>query len=169
MTLNWICIANSSNLTWQLNPFQDEQKNFLSKMLILQSRSGMQWNINSKSQVFLCWAKELLCENNMKHSKACQVTSYLLQMTEGLIIGSDKLGALWVEVKTLCGFKPCLVAVSVESGNDTEDIFLVGLAAGVPWIGEWHGEARGEIFGGTPGRRKEESHQLTEVTDGCTS
>lgn len=90
-------------------------------------------------------------------------------MTEGLIIGSDRLGALWVEVKTLCGFKPCLVSISAESGNDTEDVFPVGLVAGVPWIGEWHGEVRGEIFDGIPGKRKEESCELTEVPDGCMS
>lgn len=97
-----------------------------------------------------------------------QLLPYLLQMTEGLIIGSDRVGALWVEVKTLCGFKPCLVSVSVESGNDTEDVFPVGLVAGVPWIGEWHGEVSGEIFGGIPGKRKV-SCQLTEVADGCMS
>jgi len=98
-----------------------------------------------------------------------KLRSYLLQMTEELVIGSDRLGALWVELKTLCGFKPCLVSVSVESGNDTEDVFPVGLVAGVPWIGEWHGEVRGEIFGGIPGKRKEKSCQLTEVADGCRS
>lgn len=86
---------------------------------------------------------------------------------EGLIIGSDRVGALWVEVKTLCGFKPCLVSVSVGSGNDTEDVFPVGLVAGVPWIGEWHGEVRGEIFGGIPGQGQEESCQLTEVSVHC--
>lgn len=88
---------------------------------------------------------------------------------EGLITGSDRVGALWVEVKTLCGFKPCLVSVSVGSGNDTEDVFPVGLVAGVPWIGEWHGEVRGEIFGGIPAQGQEETCQLTEVADGCIS
>lgn len=116
------------------------------------------------------WAKRP-CSQNQREIIPMHVKllSYLLQMTEGLIIGSDRLGALWVEVKTLCGFKTCLVSVSVESGNDTEDVFPVGLVAGVPWIGEWHGEERGEIFGGIPGKRKEESCQLIEVADGCMS
>lgn len=101
------------------------------------------------------WAKRA-CSQEQREIIPTHVKllSYLLQMTEGLIIGSDRLGALWVEVKTLCGFKPCLVSISVESGNDTEDVFPVGLVAGVPWIGEWHGEVRGEIFGGIPGKRK---------------
>lgn len=85
------------------------------------------------------------------------------------MIGSDRLGALWVAVKTLCGFEPCFLSVSVESGNDTDDVFPVGLVAGVPWIGEWHGEVRGEIFDGIPGKRKEELCQLTVAADGCMS
>lgn len=111
----------------------------------------IQWQI---TKTFM-WAKrdclQEQCERIPTHIK---LLSYLRQMTEGLIIGSDRLGALWVAVKTLCGFKPCLVSVSVESGNDAEVDFPVGLVAGVPWIGEWHGEVRGEIFCGTPGKRR---------------
>lgn len=116
------------------------------------------------------WAKrDCLQEQLERIPTHVKLLSYLRQMTEGLIIGSDRLGALWVAVKTLCGFKPCLVSVSVESENDTEVDFPVGLVAGVPWIGEWHGEVRGEIFCGIPGKRKEESCQLAEVADGYMS
>lgn len=83
-----------------------------------------------------------------------QLASYLLQITGGGKVCSERLGALCVEVKTLCGLRPSFVSVSVASGNWTVEVLPVGLVAGVPWIGEWHGEVRGEIFGGIPSKKK---------------